>query len=163
MSLGIAPLSSVLRDDPMPNYRRNRIPGGTYFFTVNLRDRISDLLVAGIEALRGSVRATRARHPFHIDAWVVLPDHLNCLWTLPTGDVGFPVRWQTNRVNPRIEAPGSKPPDPSPRPKPRVEEPGGRGPGARRGRAQPPLPTVMAGLVPAIHPFTHSLYRHGRA
>ena len=78
----------------MPNYRRNRVPGGTYFFTVNLRDRRSDLLVTGIEALRSAVRATRARHPFHIDAWVVLPDHVHCIWTLPTGDVGFPVRWQ---------------------------------------------------------------------
>ena len=78
----------------MPNYRRNRVPSGSYFFTVNLRDRRSDLLVAEIEALRSSVRATRARHPFHIDVWVVLPDHVHCIWTLPTGDVGFPVRWQ---------------------------------------------------------------------
>jgi len=82
----------------MPNYRRNRVPGGTYFFTVNLRDRSSDLLVAEIEALRGSVRATRARHPFHIDAWVVLPDHVHCIGTLPTGDVGFSVRWQMIKV-----------------------------------------------------------------
>jgi putative transposase len=78
----------------MPNYRRNWVPGGTYFFTVNLRDRRSDLLVVEIEALRSSVRATRARHPFHIDAWVVLPDHMHCLWTLPAGDVAFPCRWQ---------------------------------------------------------------------
>jgi putative transposase len=78
----------------MPNYRRNRVPGGSYFFTVNLRDRRSDLLVAEIEALRSSVRVTRARHPFYIDAWVVLPDHMHCLWTLPTGDAEFPVRWQ---------------------------------------------------------------------
>ena len=58
----------------MPNDRRNRVPGGSYFFTVNLRDRRSDLLVAEIEALRSSVRATRAQRPFRIDAWVVLPD-----------------------------------------------------------------------------------------
>jgi putative transposase len=49
-------------------------------------------VIAEIAALRISVRATRARHPFHIDAWVVLPDHMHCLWTLPTGDVGFPIR-----------------------------------------------------------------------
>jgi putative transposase len=78
----------------MPNYRRNRVPGGTYFFTVNLRDRRSDLLVAEIEALRGSVRSTRARHPFHIDAWVVLPDHMHCLWTLPPDDVDYSGRWR---------------------------------------------------------------------
>jgi putative transposase len=92
----------------MPNYRRNRVTGGTYFFTVNLRDRHSDLLVAEIDALRNSVRATRARYPFHIDAWVVLPDHMHCLWTLPTGDAGFPVRWQMikamfSRAVPRAE------------------------------------------------------------
>jgi hypothetical protein len=43
----------------MPNYRRNRIPGATYFFTVNLRDRRSGLLVAQIDALREAVRAVR--------------------------------------------------------------------------------------------------------
>jgi hypothetical protein len=31
----------------MSNYRRARVPGATYFFTVNLRDRSSDLLVRG--------------------------------------------------------------------------------------------------------------------
>ncbi len=79
----------------MPNYRRNRVEGGSYFFTVNLSDRGSDLLVAAIGALRSAVRAARARHPFNIDAWVVLPDHMHCLWTLPPGDDDFPVRWQT--------------------------------------------------------------------
>jgi putative transposase len=63
----------------MPDYRRNRVPGGTYFFTVNLRDRTSDLLVAEIESLRAAVRWTRIRSPFHIDAWVVLPKDIHCL------------------------------------------------------------------------------------
>jgi putative transposase len=75
-------------------YRRNRVSGGCYFFTVNLRDRRSDLLIIEIEALRNAVRATRARFPFHIDAWVVLPDHMHCLWTLPPEDFDFPARWQ---------------------------------------------------------------------
>ena len=78
----------------MPDYRRNRVPGGCYFFTVALRDRRSDLLVRHVDALRNAVRATRTLHPFHIDAWVVLPDHMHCLWTLPPGDDGFPRRWQ---------------------------------------------------------------------
>jgi len=56
----------------MPNYRRACALGATYFFTVNLRDRSSDLLIREIELLREVVRATRLRHPFHIDAWVVL-------------------------------------------------------------------------------------------
>jgi putative transposase len=78
----------------MPDYRRNRVPGGTFFFTVNLFDRRSNLLVARIDALRDAVRQVRTRAPFHIDAWVVLPDHMHCLWTLPEGDANFPGRWR---------------------------------------------------------------------
>ena len=78
----------------MSNYRRARVPGASYFFTVNLRDRRSDLLVREIDLLRATVRATRARHPFHIDAWVVLPEHMHCIWTLPAGDRDFAGRWQ---------------------------------------------------------------------
>jgi len=77
----------------MPDYRRNRVPGGTYFFTINLLDSGSDLLVACIDDLRNAVRNTRSRAPFHIDAWVVLPDHMHCVWTLPEGDSDFPGRW----------------------------------------------------------------------
>ncbi len=92
----------------MPDYRRNRVVGGSYFFTVNLRDRRSDLLVLGIETLRTAVRITRARHSFHIDAWVVLPDHMHCVWTLPPDDFDFPIRWQMikalfSRSMPRAE------------------------------------------------------------
>jgi putative transposase len=78
----------------MPNYRRNRAPGAAYFFTVNLADRRSDLLVTRIDALRAAVRDVRRRSPFHIDAWVVLPDHMHCLWTLPEGDSDFSRRWR---------------------------------------------------------------------
>ena len=78
----------------MPDYRRNRIPGATYFFTVNLRDRRSDLLVRHIDVLRGAVREVRGQLPLQIDAWVVLPDHMHCLWTLPEGDSDFPERWR---------------------------------------------------------------------
>ena len=78
----------------MPDYRRNRVPGGTFFFTVNLLDRRSDLLVTQIEILRDAVRRVRAGAPFHIDAWVVLPDHMHCLWTLPPGDADFLGRWR---------------------------------------------------------------------
>src|SRR6202022_2044163 len=78
----------------MPDYRRNRVPGGTFFCTVNLLDRRSDLLVTQIDLLRDAVRRARARAPFRVDAWVVLPDHLHCLWTLPQGDADFPGRWR---------------------------------------------------------------------
>ncbi len=78
----------------MPNYRRCRVPGGTYFFTVNLLDRRSDLLVRHIELLRAAVRSVLVAHPFHIDAWVVLPDHLHAMWTLPEGDADYSNRWR---------------------------------------------------------------------
>jgi putative transposase len=78
----------------MPNYRRNRIPGGTYFFTVNLLERKSHLLVKHIDVLREAVRITKRKHPFHIDARVVLPDHLHCIWTLPAGDDDYSGRWR---------------------------------------------------------------------
>jgi putative transposase len=61
---------------------------------VNLLDRRSNLLVARIDALRDAVRQVRARAPFHINAGVVLPDHMHCLWTLPEGDADFPGRWR---------------------------------------------------------------------
>jgi putative transposase len=79
----------------MPDYRRYRVPGGTYFLTINLLERGSSLLTVEIVALREAVRRVRATRPFHIDAWVVLPDHMHCLWTLPAGDADYSgrVRW----------------------------------------------------------------------
>ncbi len=79
----------------MPNYRRYRVSGGTYFFTVNLLARYpNDLLVRHIDILRSVVRDVRNKRPFVIDAWVVLPDHLHCVWTLPPGDDDFANRWR---------------------------------------------------------------------
>ena len=78
----------------MTAYRRVFIPGGTYFFTVNLHDRHSDLLVRHIDVLRHAVARVRHSHPFTIDAWVVLPDHLHAMWTLPPNDDDFPTRWR---------------------------------------------------------------------
>ncbi|MGV6849623.1 MAG: REP-associated tyrosine transposase [Marinibacterium sp.] len=77
----------------MPPYRRPRITGATVFFTVNLADRTSDLLVREVDALREAVRVTRKERPFDIAAWVVLPDHLHCIWSLPAGDRGLGTRW----------------------------------------------------------------------
>ena len=74
-------------------YRRSNTPGATYFFTVNLADRKSDLLVTQINALRDAVRKIRQSHPFDILAMVVLPDHLHAIWRLPEGDADFPLRW----------------------------------------------------------------------
>ncbi|MCC6890842.1 MAG: transposase [Hyphomicrobiales bacterium] len=78
----------------MPNYRRVFVPGGCWFFTVDLLDRTSRLLSDQIEALRTAVAKTRTRYPFEIDAWVALPDHLHAVWTLPPDDAGFSTRWR---------------------------------------------------------------------
>ena len=64
------------------------------FFTVALATRGDDLLVREVARLRAAVRVTRAERPFHIDAWVVLPDHVHAVWTLPDGDCDFSTRWR---------------------------------------------------------------------
>ena len=60
----------------MSNYRRNFVESGSFFFTVNLADRRSGLLVDRIDLVRHAFRYTKSRHPFTINAIVVLPDHL---------------------------------------------------------------------------------------
>ena len=77
----------------MPDYRRYRFPGGGYFFTVNLAERNRTLLTEHIATLRTVMRGVKQRHPFHVDAMVILPDHLHCVWTLPEGDADYPLRW----------------------------------------------------------------------
>ena len=76
-------------------YRRNRIAGGTYFFTVTLRDRRSTLLVDRIDDLRHALRTVKRERPFRLEATVILPDHLHAIWTLPEGDDDYSGRWRT--------------------------------------------------------------------
>lgn len=78
----------------MVQYRRNFIPGGTFFVTVTLEDRASSLLVEHVRLLRDAFRATRAKKPFTVDAIVILPDHLHTVMTLPRGDADFSDRWR---------------------------------------------------------------------
>ena len=79
----------------MSNYRRAYITGGTWFFTVNLLQRKNNnLLVRHIAELREVVRNVKQKYPFTIDAWVILPEHMHCVWTLPEGDVDFSTRWR---------------------------------------------------------------------
>jgi putative transposase len=78
----------------MPNYRRVWVPGGTYFFTVNLLERKRTLLTDHIDSLRDAFRKTRMARPFTMSAYVILPDHLHCIWTLPSGDDDIATRWR---------------------------------------------------------------------
>jgi len=78
----------------MSNYRRAKTKGGTYFFTVVTFRRqkiLCDELVRN--ALRIGIKNVQSTNPFTIDAWVLLPDHLHCIWTLPQNDANFGVRW----------------------------------------------------------------------
>jgi putative transposase len=43
--------------------------------------------------LRRALQNVRITRPFEIDAWVLMPDHLHCIWTLPEGDVDYSTRW----------------------------------------------------------------------
>ncbi len=78
----------------MANYRRAGALGGTFFFTVvtyrrrPILDRPESRLT-----LRDVIESVRQRHPFTIDAWVLLPEHLHCIWTLPKGSSHFSMRW----------------------------------------------------------------------
>ncbi|WP_316214491.1 MULTISPECIES: REP-associated tyrosine transposase [unclassified Bradyrhizobium] len=77
----------------MSRYRRAGIAGGTFFFTVTLADRPSDLLINEIERFRSAYRAAKNRYPFETIAICVLPDHVHALWSLPVNDSDFATRW----------------------------------------------------------------------
>jgi putative transposase len=78
----------------MVQYRRNFVPGETFFFTATLDDRKSSVLVDHVALLRAAFQTTREERPFAIDAIVILPDHLHAIWTLPPGDSDFSDRWR---------------------------------------------------------------------
>jgi putative transposase len=91
-TIGNPRLTNPGDDRHMSSYIRPKVPGASVFFTVNLVDRGADTLVRHVEVLRQAVAVTRAKRPFGIDAWVVLPDHMHCVWTLPEGDSDFSTR-----------------------------------------------------------------------
>jgi REP-associated tyrosine transposase len=78
----------------MVRYRRNFVPGGSYFFTVNLADRQLGLLIEHIGLLRAAFRQTRVRYPFTVEAAVILPNHLHAIWILPQDDADLALRWR---------------------------------------------------------------------
>lgn len=77
----------------MRTYIRADAAGATYFFTLTLQDRSARWLVDHIDVLRAAVKHVKARHPFDIEAMVVLPEHLHALWRLPVDDKDFSTRW----------------------------------------------------------------------
>lgn len=78
----------------MPEYRRTRRAGGTYFFTLVTHARRPILIDPEVrQALREGINQVRQSMPFTIEAWVLLPDHLHTIWTLPEHDVRYAARW----------------------------------------------------------------------
>jgi REP-associated tyrosine transposase len=78
----------------MPNDRRAAVKGGTYFFTAATFQRRPLLTTDRVRAaLRDAIQQVRATSPFTVEAWVLLPDHLHCIWTLPPDDTDFSRRW----------------------------------------------------------------------
>lgn len=82
----------------MNDYRHNRVPGQTFFFTVRLLDPRSTLLTDHISAFGEAIRQARIKRPFHVDAWVALPDHAHAIWTLPPGDDDCASRWRAVKI-----------------------------------------------------------------
>jgi putative transposase len=78
----------------VPKYRRNYQHNGTYFFTVNLADRKANHLTNRFQSLRNSIKRVKEERPFYINAWVVLPDLIHCIWTLPESDADYSTRWK---------------------------------------------------------------------
>jgi putative transposase len=79
----------------MSYYRRSLQPGGSYFFTVVTYQRRSILCDEPIRrALKKAIAKVRINRPFIIDAWILLPDHMHCIWTLPQDDTDFSSRWR---------------------------------------------------------------------
>jgi len=79
----------------MSDYRRIYHPNGLYFFTAVTAHRrpIFDNPRA-IGVLRDGFRYVMAQRPFQLEAVVILPDHMHCLWQLPAGDSDFSNRWK---------------------------------------------------------------------
>lgn len=73
-------------------YRRARVAGASYFFTLALADRRQDLLTRHVDLLRECFRQAQLRRPFHIDAVVILPEHLHLVMSLPAGDKDYAAR-----------------------------------------------------------------------
>lgn len=67
--------------------------GATYFFTVSVSAQHGSLLVDEFDVLMAAIAATERSMPFYTDAWVVMPDHMHTVWTMPPGDEAHAQRW----------------------------------------------------------------------
>ena len=82
----------------MTNYRRIRLPGATYFFTVCLDDPCGTTLTDHIDVLRFAYARTVQELPVTCLAMVVMPNHLHAIWTLPSDEADYSERWRRNKA-----------------------------------------------------------------
>ncbi len=76
-------------------YRRAYTPGAQYFFTLVTENRRKIFTNdATINTLRQAFRNVMTKRPFIIDAAVIMPEHIHCIWTLPPDDADFSTRWR---------------------------------------------------------------------
>jgi putative transposase len=76
-------------------YKRLKVEGASYFFTVVTHERRKLFLDADVVAwYNEAVTRVQQRHPFDLEAQVVLPDHLHALWQLPRDDADYSTRWR---------------------------------------------------------------------
>ncbi len=78
----------------MGDYRRNYVPGGTYFFTV-VAHRRKQILISALSrrCLREAITRVQEERPFTLFAIALLPEHLHCVWILPPGEADYSTRW----------------------------------------------------------------------
>lgn len=90
----------------MSNYRRLKVHGGIYFFTLTLQNRQNNTpLIQHIDNLRQAIKHTRNKYPFRIHGWIVLPDHMHCIIQLPqdVNDLSMPLRLIKSRFSRSIQ------------------------------------------------------------
>ena len=78
----------------MPQYIRSYTKNATYFFTLVSYNRREILCEDDfLQAFKKSIKQVQQQYPFEIIAWVQLPDHLHCIWEMPTNDADYSMRW----------------------------------------------------------------------
>lgn len=78
----------------MSNYKRSKTPGACYFFTVvTYKKQEISTHPESRKILHTVISEVKKEYPFKINAWVLLPEHIHCIWTLPDGDADYSKRW----------------------------------------------------------------------
>ena len=76
----------------MVQYRRAQYKGGTFALTFTLNDRSANLLVEHFDLFKSSYLWVKQNRPFETVAFVVLPDHVHLIWSLPLDDADYSTR-----------------------------------------------------------------------